>query len=210
MVEPEASFYDLDDVMCLAADFVATIVQRVLENRLPELEILERDLAELQLATKTPYPRVSYDEACKIIHENGDANFVRGEDFGAPHETILGEHFDRPVMVHRWPKEIKAFYMKEDPKDNRLALAVDMIVRGAGEIIGGSQREDDLELLTAKIRQHELPEEAFRWYLDVRRYGSVPHGGFGLGVERTVSWISGVEHVRECIPFPRMLNKIYP
>lgn len=211
MVEPEAAFYDLDDVMGLAEDFVAHIVRAVLDNRRADLEVLERDVSKLEPAAQTPYPRVTYDEAVKILHEDGHADFPRGEDFGAPHETAIGARFDRPVLVHRWPADIKAFYMKRDADDPSLALGVDMIAsEGYGELVGGSQREDDLDVLKARLEEHQLPEEAFQWYLDLRRFGSVPHGGFGLGLERTLAWICGVEHLRECIPYPRMLYKIYP
>ncbi|MDP6929784.1 MAG: asparagine--tRNA ligase [Planctomycetota bacterium] len=210
MVEPEAAFYDLDDVMVLAEDFVAAIIGRVLEHRREDLDILERDVSKLEPAASTPYPRITYDEAAKRLIDAGQ-DFTHGEDFGAPHETFLGDAYDRPVMVHRWPAQTKAFYMKRDPENEQLALGVDMIAsEGYGEIIGGAQREDDLSLLEQRIADHELPEEAFRWYTDLRRYGSVPHGGFGLGLERTLAWICGAEHLRECIPFPRMLYKIYP
>jgi asparaginyl-tRNA synthetase len=186
-------------------------VRRILERRREDLAILERDTSKLEKAAQTPYPRLAYAEACKILKESGDQTFVAGDDFGAPHETIIGERFDRPVLVHRYPRKIKAFYMKADPVDSDLALCVDMIApEGYGEIIGGSQREDDLAVLEQRVREHELPAEAFRWYVDLRRYGSVPHGGFGLGLERTLAWITGVEHLRECIPFPRMLYRIYP
>lgn len=211
MVEPEVAYYDLDDVMKLAEDFVAYIVTRVLENQRAELETLERDLSKLEAAANAPYPRISYDDAVKLLHENGHADFEYGEDFGAPHETTIGEAFDRPVMVHHWPAAIKAFYMKRDPQNPKLALGVDMIAsEGYGEIIGGAQREDDLAELEARIAEHELPAEAFEWFTDLRRFGSVPHGGFGLGLERTIAWICGVEHLRECIPYPRMLHRIYP
>ncbi|GAB4155951.1 MAG: asparagine--tRNA ligase [Planctomycetota bacterium] len=211
MVEPEAAYYDLEDVMELAESMVAYIVRSVLENRMEDLRVLERDVDKLRPAAETPYPRISYDEAVRKIHAAGMTDFARGEDFGAPHETAVGEGFDRPVMVHRWPAAIKAFYMKRDPDDPEIALGVDMIAsEGYGELIGGSQREDDLDALAARIREHGLPEDAFRWYLDLRRFGSVPHGGFGLGLERTLAWICGVEHLRECIPYPRMLYKIYP
>jgi asparaginyl-tRNA synthetase len=209
MVEPECAYYDLDDVMALAEDFVANIVTRVLERCRPELDVLERDVSKLEPSTSTPYPRVSYAEAEKILE--GDETFVSGDDFGAPHETKIGERFDRPVMIHRYPAAIKAFYMKHDPENSDLALCVDMIApEGYGEMIGGSQREDDYETLIGRVREHELSEADFRWYLDLRRFGSVPHGGFGLGLERTVAWLTGAEHLRECIPFPRMLYKIYP
>ncbi|MEO0480547.1 MAG: asparagine--tRNA ligase [Planctomycetota bacterium] len=211
MIEPEAAFFDLDDNMRLAEDFVAFLVSRVLENRQSELKDLERDVSKLEPATKTPYPRLTYDEAVDLLHANGHEDFPRGDDFGAPHETMLGGHFDRPVMVHRWPAAIKSFYMKRDPQDPSLVLGVDMICsEGYGEIIGGSQREDDLDLLQERIREDKLPEDAFKWFTDLRRYGSVPHSGFGLGLERTLAWICGVEHLRECIPFPRMLYRIYP
>lgn len=211
MVEPEAAFYDLDDVMQLAEDFVSRIVGRVLENCRAELAELERDTSKLEPAAKGPYPRMTYDEAVAYLHANGHADFPYGDDFGAPHETALGAAFDRPVMVHRWPAEIKAFYMKRDPSNPKLALGVDMIAsEGYGEIIGGAQREDDLGALEERIAEHELPRESFEWFLDLRRFGSVPHGGFGLGLERTLAWICGVDHLRECIPFPRMLHRIYP
>jgi asparaginyl-tRNA synthetase len=211
MVEPEAAFYDLDDVMKLAEEFTAAIVSRVLERRREDLDILERDVSKLEPAANAPYPRITYDDAVKLLHENGHPDFPYGEDFGAPHETTIGGAFDRPVLVHRWPAEIKAFYMKRDPANPKLALGVDMIAsEGYGELIGGSQREDDLELLNERIAEHQLPFESFAWYQDLRRYGSVPHGGFGLGLERTIAWICGVEHLRECIPYPRMLYRIYP
>ncbi|MFQ5506761.1 MAG: asparagine--tRNA ligase [Planctomycetota bacterium] len=211
MIEPEAAFYDLEDVMALAEDLVSHVVTRVLERRRQELEVLERDVSKLEPATATPYPRLRYDEAVELLRGCEDVAFVPGEDFGAPHETLIGSAFDRPVMVHRYPRKIKAFYMKVDPEDPDLALCVDVIApEGHGEIIGGSEREDDLEILRQRVREHDLPEDAFRWYVDLRRFGSVPHGGFGLGLERTVSWITGVEHLRECIAFPRMLYKIYP
>ena len=211
MIEPEAAYYDLDDVMSLAEDFVSRLVSRVLENRMEDLKELERDVGKLEPAASTPYPRVTYTDAVKLIHAAGHTDFPFGEDFGAPHETAIGSNFDRPVMVHRWPAAIKAFYMKRDPLDPSLALGVDMIAsEGYGEIVGGAQREDDLPLLQQRIKDHDLPMSAFEWFLDLRRYGSVPHGGFGLGLERTLAWICGVEHLRECIPFPRMLYRIYP
>ncbi|MFN0057771.1 MAG: asparagine--tRNA ligase [Planctomycetota bacterium] len=209
MIEPEMAFAQLEDVMNLAEDFVCHLVARVLENRRAELAVLERDLTRLE-AVKKPFPRLSYLEATEKMASGGHP-FKFGEDFGAPDETFISGLYDRPVMVHRYPHEVKAFYMKRDPLDARFALGVDVLApEGAGEIIGGGQREDDLETLRARIRAHELPEEAFAWYLDLRRYGTVPHGGFGLGLERTVAWIAGIEHVREAIPFPRMLYRIYP
>ena len=187
MIEPEAAFYDLDDVMSLAEDFVSTLVRTVLEHRKEDLKILERDLTKLEPAANGPYPRITYDEAVARLHAAGQT-FEWGNDFGAPDETVLSAGFDRPVMVHRWPAEVKAFYMKRDPQNPKLALGVDMIAsEGFGEILGGAQREDDLGLLNGRIAEHGLPEEAFRWYADLRRYGSVPHGGFGLGLERTLA-----------------------
>jgi asparaginyl-tRNA synthetase len=210
MLEPEVAFADLDEIMQLAEDMLVFVVAEVLRRRKPELEALERDLSKLE-AIKSPFPRMSYDEAAKVLAKSPESTFKYGDDFGAPDETILSNMHDRPVMVHRYPTEVKAFYMKRDPKDPGKALCVDVIgPEGVGEIIGGSQREDDLEALQSRIREHKLPEEAFQWYLDLRRYGSVPHAGFGLGLERTVAWIAGVEHVREASPFPRMLYRIYP
>ena len=209
MVEPEVAFNDLNDTMELAEEFLEHIVQSVMKNRMPELKILERDTNFLG-KVKKPLPIISYTEAVDILHSKG-VNFEWGNDFGANDETVISEQFDRPVMVHRYPSAIKAFYMKRDPGDPKLALAVDVLApEGYGEIIGGSQREDDLDLLIERIREHNLPQEAFEWYLDLRRYGSVPHGGFGLGVERTVAWICGLDHVRETIPFPRMIYRLTP
>ncbi len=209
MVEPEVAYMELDEDMDLAEDFVAYIVGRVLDRCQDELEVLERDTAPLEKIQK-PFPRISYDEAVEIIQQNG-GDIEYGSDFGAPDETILGEHFDTPVMVHRYPADIKAFYMRKDPADETKALCVDMIApEGYGEIIGGGEREYDVEKLEKAIEEHNLPMEAFEWYLDLRRYGSVPHAGFGLGLERTVAWLCGLHHVRETIPFPRMMDKIIP
>ena len=209
MIEPEVAYFDLNDDMALAEDVVAYVVQRTLTNRRRELDVLERDISFLEKVQK-PFPRISYNEALSILRENG-MEVSWGEDFGGDEETVLAEHFDRPVMVHRYPAQCKAFYMKADPEDERLALCVDMLApEGYGEIIGGGQREDDLTALERKIAEHELPREAFEWYLDLRRYGSVPHAGFGLGIERTVAWICGLKHVRETIPFPRMLERLRP
>jgi asparaginyl-tRNA synthetase len=209
MVEPEMAFYDLEDTIELAEDFIVFIVSRVLESRSAELKTLERDQSVLEKVVK-PFPRLSYSEAVKILQEQ-DENYAWGEDFGAPEETFLSERHDRPVIIHRYPLECKAFYMKTDPEDDRLALCVDVLApEGYGEIIGGGQREDDLAELEKKIDHHQLPREAFQWYLDLRRYGSVPHAGFGLGIERTVAWICGRPHVRETIPFPRLLSRVYP
>jgi asparaginyl-tRNA synthetase len=209
MVEPEVAFNDLNDDMDLAEDFLEYIVQSVLKDCGAELKVLERDIAKLQNVRK-PLPRITYDEAVKILHDKG-LPFEWGNDLGGTDETVVSEQFDRPVMVHRYPSEVKAFYMKRDPQNPKLALAVDVLApEGYGEIIGGSQREDDLEVLLARIKEHNLPQEAFEWYLDLRRFGSVPHAGFGLGVERTVGWICGTEHVRETSPFPRMIYRNTP
>ena len=209
MVEPEMAYATLDDVMDLAEALVVYVVQRVLEKRQPELKVLERDTTKLE-QVKAPFPRVSYDEAAAILKEKG-LPFEWGGDFGAPDETAISESFDRPVCVHRYPSAIKAFYMKPDPDRPEVALCVDVLApEGYGEIIGGGQRIDDYDLLLARIEEHKLPKEAFEWYLDLRRFGSVPHGGFGMGIERVVSWICGLEHLREAIPYPRMLYRMYP
>jgi asparaginyl-tRNA synthetase len=209
MVEPEVAFNDLNDNMDLAEDFLEYIVQSVLKDCLPELKVLERDITKLQ-NVKKPLPRITYDEAVKILIGKG-LPFEWGNDLGGTDETVVSEQFDRPVIVHRYPSEVKAFYMKRDPENPKVALAVDVLApEGYGEIIGGSQREDDLDVLLARIKEHKLPQEAFEWYIDLRRFGSVPHSGFGLGVERTVGWICGLEHVRETIPFPRMIYRNTP
>jgi asparaginyl-tRNA synthetase len=209
MVEPEVAYLDLDGLMDLEEDFICYIIERVLNSRLVELAVLERDIAKLEMIKK-PFPRVTYDEAYKLLKDKG-SEMAYGDDLGAPEEAILGEHFNIPVMVHRWPAEVKAFYMKRDKDNPNLALGVDMIApEGKGEIIGGGQREDDYDTLLASIKKHNLPVEAFEWYLDLRKYGSVPHSGFGLGLERTVGWITGAQHIRECIPFPRMMYRIRP
>ncbi len=210
MLEPEVAYAELEDVMQLAEDMLVAVVAEVLERRPNELEALERDISKLE-AIQSPFPRLSYDEASAILQEHPDSEFVHGDDFGAPDETILSERYDRPLLIHRYPKEVKAFYMKRDPEDDSKCLCVDVLgSEGVGEIIGGSQREDDLDVLQERIQAHELPEEAFEWYLDLRRYGSVPHGGFGLGLERTVAWICGIPHVREASPFPRMMTRLEP
>jgi len=209
MVEPEVAFNDLNDNMDLAEEFLEHIVRSVLKHRMPELKTLERKIAFLE-NVKRPLPRITYDEAVDILHKKG-IQFEWGNDLGGTDETVVSEQFDRPVMVHRYPAAIKAFYMKRDPQNPKLALAVDVLApEGYGEIIGGSQREDDLDLLLQRLHEHNLPQVAFEWYLDLRRYGSVPHAGFGLGVERTVSWICGLDHVRETIPFPRMIYRLTP
>lgn len=209
MVEPEVAFADLNDDMDLAEEFLEYIVQTILTEKQEELKILERDTSKLQ-NVKRPFPRVHYDQAVEILHKNG-VNFEWGNDLGGTDETIISEQFDRPVMVHHYPAAVKAFYMKRDPDDQKYALAVDVLApEGYGEIIGGSQREDNLDFLLERIKEHNLPQCAFEWYLDLRRYGSVPHAGFGLGLERTVSWICGLDHLREAIPFPRMIYRNTP
>ncbi len=209
MVEPEVAYNDLNDNMNLAEDFLQYIVSKVLQNRRSELELLERDISKLE-AIQKPFPRISYDDALEILKQNGK-EVPWGEDFGGDEETVISEQFDRPVMIHRYPAECKAFYMKQDTDNPKVALCVDVIApEGYGEIIGGGQREDSLEVLERKIAEHNLPQSAFDWYLDLRRYGSVPHAGFGLGIERTVAWLCGLHHVRETIPFPRLMERIRP
>jgi asparaginyl-tRNA synthetase len=209
MVEPEVAYAGLDDVMDLAEGLVVHVVQRVLERRRRELAVLERDLAKLERVTP-PFPRVSYDDAAALLKQKG-LPFEWGGDFGAPDETAISEQYDRPVLVHRYPSAVKAFYMKPDPARPEVALCVDMLApEGYGEIIGGGERIDDYDLLVQRIAEHQLPQEAFEWYLDLRRFGSVPHGGFGMGIERVVTWICGIDHLREAIPYPRMLYRIYP
>ncbi len=210
MLEPEVAFATLDDIMDLAEDMLVHVVAEVLRQRRPELELLGRDLSKLESIVK-PFPRITYEEAARILAEHPEANFQPGGDLGAPDETILSQRYDRPVMITRYPAEVKAFYMKRDPEDVSKALCVDVLApEGVGEIIGGSQREDDLDALLERIREHQLPQEHFEWFLDLRRYGSVPHAGFGLGLERTVAWICGLEHVREAAPWPRMMYRIEP
>ncbi len=215
MVEPEVAYATLDDIMTLAEDFISHIVGRVLERRRPDLETLGRDLAKLE-AIKTPFPRLSYDEAAAMLEKafaegKLENRFEYGNDFGSPDETYISSQYDRPVMVHRYPAAVKAFYMEPDPQNAKYALCVDVLApEGYGEIIGGSQRIGSYELLLHRIREHNLPEEAFKWYLDLRKYGGVPHAGFGMGIERAVAWICGLEHVRETIPFARTLHRLYP
>ena len=209
MVEPEMAYADLNDVITLAEGLITSVVARVLDRRAKELKALERDTAKLE-AVKAPFPRLKYDDAAKMLLDKG-LPFVVGGDLGGTDETVLSQQFDRPVCVTHYPAAIKAFYMKPDPNEPDKALCVDVLApEGYGEIIGGGQRLDDLDLLLQRIKEHDLPQESFEWYLDLRRYGSVPHGGFGMGIERCVSWICGLEHVRETIPYPRMLYRIYP
>jgi asparaginyl-tRNA synthetase len=209
MVEPEVAFLEFEGLQTLAEDFVVYVVGRARERCVEELKTLERDLTKLDNVT-APFPRITYREAIELLKSKGvEAKF--GDDFGGDEETIIANSFDRPVMISRYPADIKAFYMQPDPNDPSVVLGLDMIApEGYGEIIGGSQRIHDYELLRQRIEQHGLPLEAFEWYLDVRRYGSFPHSGFGMGIERCVAWITGVPHLRETIPYPRMLNRIYP
>jgi asparaginyl-tRNA synthetase len=215
MIEPELAFATLDDLMSLAEEFLSHIIQSVLRNRTEELKTIGRDTAKLQ-AIAPPFPRLSYDEAAKMLEDayaqgKLEQKFEYGNDFGSPDETYISSQFDRPVMVHRYPAAIKAFYMEPDPNDPKFALCVDVLApEGYGEIIGGSQRIASYDLLKQRIEEHNLPLAPFQWYLDLRRYGSVPHSGFGMGIERVVAWICGLDHVRETIPFARTLNRIYP
>jgi asparaginyl-tRNA synthetase len=215
MIEPEVAFCDLDGLLELAENFLSHIVQSVLKNRASELQVIGRDIAKLE-SVKAPFPRLRYDRAVEMLnqaHKDGHLEhpFEYGNDFGSPDETWLSSQFDRPVMVHRYPANVKAFYMQPDPADPTFALCVDVLApEGYGEIIGGSQRVDSYELLKSRIEEHKLPLDAFQWYLDLRRYGSVPHSGFGMGIERAVAWICGLDHVRETIPFARTLNRIFP
>lgn len=215
MVEPEIAYATLDDLMDLAEAFISFIVKRCLERRRSDLQIIGRDLAKLEKIA-APFPRLSYDDAARMLQEGFtkgalESKFEYGGDLGSPDETYLSLQFEKPVMVHRYPAKVKAFYMEPDPQHPELALCVDVLApEGYGEIIGGSQRTASYELLIQRIREHNLPEEAFKWYLDLRKFGSVPHSGFGMGIERAVAWICGLEHVRETIPFPRMLYRLYP
>jgi asparaginyl-tRNA synthetase len=209
MVEPEVAFSNLNDNMELAEALIEYIVQTVLRDRPGELRTLERDVSRLERVV-APFPRIHYDEAVRMIREAG-LTFEYGSDFGAPDEAAISERFDRPVIVHHYPAAVKAFYMKRDPGEPDKALAMDILAsEGYGEIVGGSQREDDYQTLVERIKEHGLPVEAFDWYLDLRKYGSVPHSGFGLGVERTVAWICGIQHVRETVPFARMIHRLKP
>ncbi|MBO0994784.1 asparagine--tRNA ligase [Bacillus sp. SD088] len=210
MIEPEMAFYEFEDSLKVQEEYVAFIVQSVLKNCSLELERLGRDTAKLEKVV-APFPRITYDDAIEFLHEQGFADIEWGDDFGAPHETAIADHFDQPVFITKYPTKIKPFYMQPAPENDDVVLCADMIApEGYGEIIGGSERIHDLELLKKRMEEHQLPQETYEWYLDISRYGSVPHSGFGLGLERTVAWISGVEHVRETIPFPRLLNRLYP
>jgi asparaginyl-tRNA synthetase len=215
MVEPEMAYATLDDVMSLAERFLSSIAARVLDERKEELKVLERDTAKLE-GIVPPFPRLHYDEAVRMLHEGHergelDTRFEWGGDFGAPDETYISSKYDRPLMVHHYPAAVKAFYMERDPERPELALGVDVLApEGYGEVIGGGQRATSLEFLREQIALHKLPEEAFDWYLDLRRYGSVPHAGFGMGIERCTAWMCGIEHIRETIPFPRMIYRLKP
>ena len=209
MVEPEVAWAELADVMDLAEEFICAIVERVLENRRSDLQALKRDIAKLE-RIRRPFPRMTYHEAVAALQKKGNP-IQPGDDFGGDEETLLSNEADRPLIVHRYPMQLKAFYMQNDPATPDLALCMDVLApEGYGEIIGGGQRIHEHDKLLSRIREHHLPEEAFRWYLDLRRFGAVPHAGFGMGIERAVAWICGLEHVRETIPFPRMLYKLYP
>ncbi len=210
MVEPEVAFLDLEGDMRLAEDFISYVVGTVLEGRREELKVLERDTTALE-RVKAPFPRITYEQAVELLQRNGHPEAKVGDDFGGDEETVISGGFDRPVIVSRYPIGLKAFYFKRDPSDAGLALNMDILApEGYGEIVGGGQREDDLAKLEAALDAHKLPREAFGWYLDVRRYGTFPHAGFGLGIERTVAWICGLPHVRETIPFPRMPSRLSP
>lgn len=210
MVEPEVAYFNLDDDMRLAEDFVSYILSRVIDRRADDLKTLERDVSKLERAAAKPYPRITYDEAIERLSAKGLA-IKWGDDLGGDEETALSSDFATPVMVHRYPAECKAFYMKRDPERPAVALCVDMLApEGYGEIIGGGQREDDYETLKQRILDHGLPLEPFNWYLDLRRYGSVPHAGFGMGIERMTAWCCGIHHIREAIPFPRMMERLEP
>ncbi|HEX3354528.1 MAG: asparagine--tRNA ligase [Terriglobales bacterium] len=215
MVEPEVAYAELDDLMDLAEGLISFIVKRCLEKRRGDLQTIGRDVTKLE-KIEAPFPRISYDEAVKMLQEANakgalESKFEWGGDLGSPDETYISSQFEKPVMVHRYPAQVKAFYMEPDPQRPELALCVDVLApEGYGEIIGGSQRMASYDLLVQRIHEHGLPEEAFKWYLDLRKFGSVPHGGFGMGIERVVGWVCGLEHVRETIPFPRMLNRLYP
>ncbi|ENI8405004.1 asparagine--tRNA ligase [Listeria monocytogenes] len=210
MIEPEMAFYKLEDSLQVQEKYVAFLVKAVLDNCRLELDRLGRDVSHLEKMV-APFPRITYTEAIERLHELGFDDIVWGDDFGAPHETAIADSFEKPVFITHYPKAIKPFYMPEDPENDQVVLCADMIApEGYGEIIGGSERIHDLETLQARMEDFDLDQEAYSWYLDLARYGSVPHSGFGLGLERTVAWISGTEHVRETIPFPRLLNRLYP
>jgi asparaginyl-tRNA synthetase len=210
-IEPEVAYADLDDIMELAEEFIKYVVKRILKNRKEELALLERKVDTLE-KIDSPFPRITYEKALDLLNKQKEVPKIEwGEDFGAPQETYLSQQFDLPVLIHRYPAKCKAFYMKRDPNNEELALCVDILApEGYGEIIGGSQREDDLSILEKRLKEYNLPREPHEWYLDLRRYGSVPHAGFGLGLERFLAWICKLQHVREAIPFPRTIERFYP
>jgi asparaginyl-tRNA synthetase len=209
MLEPEIAFCDLEEDMGWAEKHISHIVERCLERCKEQLESLERDTSHLEKVSP-PFPKISYTEAVEVLQKEGE-EFEWGGDFGGGHETVLAEKFDKPVMIHRFPSAIKAFYMKHDPDDDKLAMGMDVLApEGYGEIIGGGQREEDIDVLIERIKKENLPKDAFNWYLDLRKYGSVPHAGYGMGIERVVAWICGLPHVRETIPFPRMIYRLEP
>jgi asparaginyl-tRNA synthetase len=210
MIEPEMAFYEFEDNLKVQEEYVSYVVQSVLKNCSLELKILGRDTAKLE-KVQVPFPRITYDDAIKFLHEQGFDDIEWGDDFGSPHETAIANSFDKPVFITHYPKAIKPFYMQPDPTRDDVVLCADLIApEGYGEIIGGSERIHDYDLLKQELERHQLSLETYSWYLDLRKYGSVPHSGFGLGLERTVAWIAGCEHVRETIPFPRLLNRLYP
>ena len=209
MVEPEIAYCDIEEDMEWAEKLILFIIERVLKNKRSELDVLERDVSVLESMTG-PFPRVSYTECVELLNKGG-IDFEWGDDFGAPEETFIGEQFNKPVMVHRFPSDIKAFYMKRDPDDDKVVLGMDVIApEGYGEIVGGSERETDINLLIDRIKEEELNQEDYEWFLDLRRYGSVPHSGFGMGLERVVAWICKLPHVRETIPFARTIGRLNP
>ncbi len=209
MVEPEIAYCNIDEDMEWAEKLIIFIIKRVLENRKNELEALERDLTKLK-QIKAPFPRVSYTECADLLIKGG-IDFKWGDDFGAPEETFIGKQYNQPVIVHRFPSAIKAFYMKRDPEDNKVVLGMDILApEGYGEIVGGSERETEIDLLIQRIEAEDLNQEDYEWFLDLRRYGSVPHSGFGMGIERVVAWICNLPHVRETIPFPRTIGRLNP
>ena len=210
MIEPEMAFVEFEDNLVVQEEYVSFIVQSVLKNCALELKTLGRDTSKLE-KIKAPFPRISYDDAVKFLQEKGFDDIVWGDDFGAPHETAIAESYDKPVFITHYPTTLKPFYMQPDANREEVVLCADLIApEGYGEIIGGSERIHDMDLLEQRVKEHQLDAETYKWYLELRKYGSVPHSGFGLGLERTVAWISGVEHVRETIPFPRLLNRLYP
>ena len=211
MMEPEMANYNHEESLKVQEEYVAFIVRNVIDHCGSALSTLERDVATLEKYTKLPYPRVSYTDAIALLTENGFDDIEWGDDFGSPHETFIASKYDRPIFIVNYPKAIKPFYMKINPEDPRTVLCADMIApEGYGEIIGGSERENDYEIMKENITKFGLDLDAYQWYLDISRYGSVPHSGFGMGLERVVAWLSGIEHIRETAPFPRLLNRLYP